>query len=594
MKLIGMTILQAIRDPKLLGSGFKKKWLRNDTWQAWRSFLCACFGLPFENEAALETFRTCTQRVDAPTKQFNEAYLVCGRRSGKSYLTAAAAVYCAAFRDYSRFLAPGETAVCAIVAADKQQSQILLKYIRGFFQSSPVLRSMLVSDLREEISLKNGVSIQILTADYRSVRGRTLCAVLVDELAFLPASEGSANPAAALLEALRPGLISIPNSILLGLSSPYAKRGALYSIYKDNFGKNDSDVLVWQADSRTMNPSLSALAIAAAYLRDATSARSEYGAQFRDDFSGFLTQELIEGVVVRGRTSLPKQANTTYYAFCDPSGGRGDSMTLGISHLSDERAILDLLVERTSPCVPQHVTEEFCALLKQFGCTEVCGDRYSAEWCVAEFAKHGISYAHSERSRAQIYLEFLPSVTSGRVELLDNPRMISQFVGLERRTGRAADVVDHGVGQHDDICNSAAGCLVAALEGAGDYGVLDAHSSGLLDKWRNQFAAVQQFVTKDVWGRTEPSPRDDILDKAALFPIEARLRGVNVAKLNPQTAAAFELPPVGPCPVCKSKCTVVLSNQNHCNQCSHSWWAPGQAPEVIYATRGGYVARRLQ
>jgi hypothetical protein len=479
-------ILEAIRDPKLLGHGFKKRWLlKTNTWQAWRSFLSACFGLPFEDEAALQTYRQCTGRDDPPTRQFNEAYLVCGRRSGKSYLTAAIATYCAAFRDYFQFLAPGETAVVAIVAADKAQSQILLKYVRGFFQSSPVLRSMLISDLKEEISLKNGVSIQVLTADYRSVRGRTLCAVLVDELAFLPPSEGSANPAEALLEALRPGLISIPDSILIGLSSPYSKKGALYSIYKENFGKNDSDVLVWQADSRTMNPSLSALSVAAAYLRDATSARSEYGAMFRDDISGFLTQELLEQCVIRDRSSLPRQANTTYYAFCDPSGGRADSMSLGIAHLDGEKAVLDVLLERVAPFVPQTVTADFAALLRQFGIAEIVGDRYSAAWCASEFASNGITYNASERSRSQIYLEFVPSLTSGRVELLDNARMLAQFCGLERRVGRGADIVDHGVGLHDDLSNSAAGAIVLALEAAGDFGLLDWVKTGRAETFAN-------------------------------------------------------------------------------------------------------------
>jgi hypothetical protein len=54
------------------------------------------------------------------------------------------------------------------------------------------------------------------------------------------------------------------------------------------------------------------------------------------------------------------------------------------------------------------------------------------------------------------------------VRLIDNPRLVSQFAGLERRTfATGKDVVDHGRGGHDDLCNSAAGALVQAMKPVG-------------------------------------------------------------------------------------------------------------------------------
>ena len=75
---------------------------------------------------------------------------------------------------------------------------------------------------------------------------------------------------------------------------------------------------------------------------------------------------------------------------------------------------------------------------------------------------HGITYRTAELNRSELYLAFLPLVNSGRVDLLDNTRMVAQFVGLERRTSRAGkDSVDHAPGAHDDVSNSVAG--VASL-----------------------------------------------------------------------------------------------------------------------------------
>jgi hypothetical protein len=61
-----------------------------------------------------------------------------------------------------------------------------------------------------------------------------------------------------------------------------------------------------------------------------------------------------------------------------------------------------------------------------------------------------------------LYRELLPLVMSGRVELLDVPRLRTQLLGLERRTARGGrDAIDHGPGGHDDVANAVAGVLVA-------------------------------------------------------------------------------------------------------------------------------------
>ncbi len=57
----------------------------------------------------------------------------------------------------------------------------------------------------------------------------------------------------------------------------------------------------------------------------------------------------------------------------------------------------------------------------------------------------------------------LPLFNSGRVRLLDNRKLVAQFAALERHTSSVGrDRIDHGPGGHDDLCNSAAGALIAA------------------------------------------------------------------------------------------------------------------------------------
>jgi hypothetical protein len=154
-------------------------------------------------------------------------------------------------------------------------------------------------------------------------------------------------------------------------------------------------------------------------------------------------------------------------SFCDPSGGARDSFTAAVAHMESDVAILDCLIEVRAPFNPTSATEQVAQVLRTYGCTRTTGDRYSAQWVVEAFAKCGIAYEHSERDRSAIYLDALPLFTSGRARLLDSRRLVTQFAGLERRTSPVGkDRVDHGPGGADDLCNSVAGALVAAVSQA--------------------------------------------------------------------------------------------------------------------------------
>jgi hypothetical protein len=115
---------------------------------------------------------------------------------------------------------------------------------------------MVIDENTEAITLSNRVQIEVATASYRTSRGYSFATVLCDEVAFWRLDESSANPDVEILRALRPGMASIPGSILLMASSPYAKRGELYNAFRRHFGKDNARVLVWKADTATMNAML--------------------------------------------------------------------------------------------------------------------------------------------------------------------------------------------------------------------------------------------------------------------------------------------------------------------------------------------------
>jgi len=453
-----VSILAACRDQAIFGPWFKDR----KTWAAWFVFLKVLFGLPLDT-AELDIFRAHTGRAVPATEGYLDVALVIGRRGGKSLVCALIAAFMACFIDWSQYLTGGERGVIMIIAADRRQAAVALRYIRAFLDI-PLLAGLIERETLDAIELRNGVNIEVATASYKTIRGRTVLAAIADELAFW-SDETSQNPDVEIINALKPAMATIPGARLLKASSPYARRGILWNDYRKHYGVDDSRTLVWKASTREMNPGVPQSFIDEQYADDPASAAAEYGGEFRTDVEAFLSREAVEAVVPRGRLELPPISGVRYVAFVDPSGGSSDSMSLAIAHLHQHReiAVLDLVREVRPPFSPESVVEEFAEILKSYHISQVTGDRYGGEWPRERFRVHGIDYRCSEKVKSDLYQGLLPLINSGRCELLDLPRLINQLCSLERRTARGGrDSIDHPPNAHDDIANCAAGVLVLA------------------------------------------------------------------------------------------------------------------------------------
>jgi hypothetical protein len=454
-----VTILQAMEEKELFRPWFK----RPETWVFWTVFLASLFGLPLDAEG-LKIFEQCTGRKVPLADGYREAWLCVGRRGGKSLILALCAVYLAVFRDWSDRLVPGERGTVLIIAQDRKAARTIYRYITAMVTEVPLLAGLVEGEpTQDRIDLTNGTSIEISTANFKTVRGYTLIACLCDEIAFWQGDD-SANPDEEILAALRPAMTTMaPDAMLLCASSPHSRRGALWDAYRKFFGKDDAQVLVWQASTKTMHPSVPQRYLDEQEERDPAKFVSEYLAQFRTDVENFLSREVVEAAVIEGRYELPKVDGVLYVAFCDPSGGSADSMTLAIAHAEGDRIILDLVRECRPPFSPDSVTRDFAATIKAYGISIVRGDFYAGMWPTERFRAHGVEYRTADKVKSDIYREMLPLINSGRVELLDHTKLVNQFCSLERKVARGGrDSIDHPPKAHDDVANAVAGALVHA------------------------------------------------------------------------------------------------------------------------------------
>ena len=449
------TILQAMDDPALFG-----RWFRGDSWNPWRVFLAALFGLQMTPEQA-DFYKQCTGRTDPPKAPSTEAWVIAGRRAGKSAILAFIACYLACFRDYKPYLQIGERATIRIMSADRDQSRVIFRYLTGFMTEIPMLATMVSKQTAEQIELTNSVSIEIGTASFRASRGYSFAAILADEVAFWR-SEDSANPDSEILAACRPGQSTIPGSMLLCASSPYSRAGELWKAFDQWYGK-DGAPLIWKSATRTMNATVPQDFIDAEILKDPANAGSEYLAEFRTDIEAFVSIDAVCACIEPGVRERAPENRWRYYAFVDPSGGSGDSMTLAVGHKEGNTCILDLIREVRPPFSPEQIVEEFADTVKRYRLTKVVGDRYAGEWPRERFRLHGVNYELVDSTKSELYQALLPIINSNGAILLDHDRMLHPLVSLERRTARGGrDSIDHPRGMHDDVTNAVAGAIVLA------------------------------------------------------------------------------------------------------------------------------------
>ena len=216
-----------------------------------------------------------------------------------------------------------------------------------------------------------------------------------------------------------------------------------------------------------MNPLIQESVIDQALQEDPESARSEWLGEWRSDISSYIDPQVVDQAVVRGCFERAPLEGISYFGFTDMAGGSGaDSASLAIAHREEKKAVLDCLREARPPFSPDQVCREFSETLKRYRCNRVRGDRWAGDWPKEKFSQHGINYEAEARSKSELYVELLPLLNSGQVELLDSEPLRRQLRSLERRTHAGGkQSIDHPLRSHDDLINSCAGALLLAQGG---------------------------------------------------------------------------------------------------------------------------------
>ena len=352
---------------------------------AQETLLRSIYGLPLTGER-IDLFHECTGRSELPTAPFAEATVIAGARSGKDSRVAAPIVlYEALFGGHQQHLARGERAVIPLVAQDQRATRVAFSYIRDGATQSSLLAGQVADVLAFELELTNGVRIACFPSTLRSLRGWSMPAGVLDELAFFRLA-GSANADVEVQASIRRGMVSFPQTRLVKISTPYMRSGILYDDFVRAFGQNDPDLLVWRASTTLMNPTIKAERLARERRLDASRYSREYEGEFGEDIDAFLPTAWIDDAIRPGRYELPPRDRVRYHAAVDPSGGGPDAFTLAIAHAEGAghkaKIVLDLILgwsRKGSNSVDlTGVVNQIAGILTRFRVRQVTGDRYGA------------------------------------------------------------------------------------------------------------------------------------------------------------------------------------------------------------------------
>jgi hypothetical protein len=450
-----MDIITAATEPNLFGSFFHPV----ESWAPWFACWASIFGIPLLDPDDQKLFRECTGRQAPREGGYDEAYIIAGRRSGKSKTASFLAAYEAIYGGWEEKVGPEEKFWIFCTATDRTQAGIVFSYIKAMLGKFP---DRIVRETSDELELDNGAVITVKTASYRALRGYAVAFAVLDELAFFR-DERSSNPAGEIVTALLPAML--PGAKLLGITSPFAKFGLIYELYKESFGREDDDRLIWKAATRVMNPSYRQSIIDRLLKRDRVLYSSEYEANFREDIETFIPEAMVD-LYCSNPVQGPK-AGVHYVAFADPSGGRSDSFTLAIAHVENEKVWLDFLAEKEPPFTPSEVVLEYSGVLQHYGIKEVVSDRYAGVWVQDAFKKYQVNVVFSDLVASDLYAELQPRLSSGQVQLINHDRLKLQLRQLERRPQPGGkDKISHPqmAGFHDDCANAVAGAVIYAVK----------------------------------------------------------------------------------------------------------------------------------
>lgn len=479
----------------------------------------------------VQLYEFMTDLVYDPTNWYSKTRLdfICGRRSGKSTIASMLSILFAVTKNWRPFLVKHPYATVLILSHSKELSEEILDLIREFMDGSPVLNRLLdrtekkkdtrtAFHLRVPFLLEDGsiqysrVAIRVGAASKKTTRGKAVCALLCDEIAYWNLSENAKERDEDILRAARPAMGQFGDeALMIKLSSPGIKQGVLYGEYQKRKELPDS-YIVFKAPSWVWNTLLEEKYYREEYMIDPTGFASEFRGDFVDSISNFILPESLALCILKGKKSLPpeeKEKEVTYYAALD-AAFKGDRFAFAVVGIVNNRIRQYVMKTwqgtRQAPVKAKDVAEYARTVCMQYNLGEVFADQYSFQPLSEIFEEYSVKLSEkpfTNTFKKQIYFNLKKVIHNQQIDILDDQLQLNEIRQLQvEQTNTGLVRIGHPPGGHDDCSDALSIATFVATE---------AMNSGNAEMGEFAVGSVSQTPVDPMTGKAFRAPDAEML-----------------------------------------------------------------------------------
>jgi hypothetical protein len=399
------------------------------------------------------------------SRAVSELVLCLGRRSGKTLLACVIGLYDALVASYDGLLRPGEQRYVVMVATTLEQARIALRTMRELILNSPTLAPLLVGDTTDELALTNGVVLRAIPCSARSGRGLPISCLILDEAAHMLTTEEGNQAGGRVYASMAPSVAQFgERGRIVVLSTPYAKQGLFWDLYRQAKSGEHPDMLLFEAPTWEVNPTIPQSWLDRQREKDQDLYKIEYGAQFTEGIASYLSAAAVQACVSKGVLERPPREGASYTLALDPAYV-GDAFGLvGACKVGDEHISVDVVRSwrgsRTTPVQHAAVLAEVEQLAEAYNGAQVVTDQFGAEPVRQGLNELGVHVRYSPwtaDTKASAFSALKQAINTRSVSLPDHPGLLRELAALEiRQTAGGRPKIGAPQGEHDDLATALA------------------------------------------------------------------------------------------------------------------------------------------
>ena len=417
----------------------------------------------FDPKLRMQVLDKCTKRY-----KFEELVLVLGRRSGKSFLVSAMALY-----ELYRLISMGhpqaryglmefdEVVILNVARNEEQAKKAIFSKIKQTVLASPFFAPYIGKDTelemrfytehdREENVRRKEQNINLFagslvlrcgSSNASGLVGLTCWTIIMDEVAAMAGDNPESGVDYALYDDLKPSLATFgKDGKMMLLSNPKGPLGLLYDLHENR--QEDPTTLVMRLPTWLTNPNIDKDWLDGQKKKDPQEFQMQYGAEFGASSSDpMFVNEDIENMF-KSMSMVPRkeraEGHFEYFCHLDPARtsdyyalviAHTEIMygTLGPDHTPLKRVVVDHVhfwnpMTKNQPVKEKEVEDYVIDLHKRFRFKQVSIDQWNSQSSVIKLQSFGIPIVErqfNKEYKEKIYTELSQLIRDARIDIYD-------------------------------------------------------------------------------------------------------------------------------------------------------------------------------